>query len=157
MTSDWAGLESLGKHFAACLGQSADVVDIDVELCEKGVVSSGIVIAPATLPLSQDPSDAKVGMYQTYAINTIAPIRLAQSVIEYWLQPEHRHLAGNVLWIASMAGYVHGLITPFYYSSNSAVVSMCKSLGSLEKIAGISNVAICPGVVDTPIFLPWYS
>ncbi|UQC83801.1 uncharacterized protein CLUP02_09297 [Colletotrichum lupini] len=112
---------------------------------------------PGISPLSRDQADAKVGIYQAYAINTIAPVRFAQIAVEYWLRPENRHLAGNILWIASMAGYVHGLLTPFYYSSKAAVVSMCKSLGSLNKIAGIRNAAICPGVVDTPIFHASYS
>ncbi|KAK7432907.1 hypothetical protein QQZ08_000378 [Neonectria magnoliae] len=112
---------------------------------------------PGISPLSQDPADASVGMFKTYAVNTIAPIRLAQIAVEYWLRPENRELQGNILWLASMAGYIHGLLTPFYYSSKAAVVSICKSLGSLNKIAGIRNAAICPGVVDTPIFHDPYS
>ena len=103
---------------------------------------------PGISPAATDDPDAKVGMYRTYAVNTIAPIRLAQIAVEYWLRPENRHLEGNILWLASMAGYIHGLLTPFYYSSKAAIVSMCKSLGSLKKIAGIRNSAICPGVVD---------
>ncbi|KAH7128011.1 short chain dehydrogenase reductase [Dactylonectria estremocensis] len=112
---------------------------------------------PGISPLAKDPADAQVGMFKTYSVNTIAPVRLAQIAIEYWLRPENRGLEGNILWMASMAGYIHGLLTPFYYSSKAAVVSMCKSLGSLNKIAGIRNAAICPGVVDTPIFHPPYS
>ncbi|KAH6975191.1 short chain dehydrogenase reductase [Ilyonectria sp. MPI-CAGE-AT-0026] len=112
---------------------------------------------PGISPLAQDPADAQVGMYKTYAVNTIAPIRLAQISVEYWLRPENRNIKGNILWVASMAGYIHGLLTPFYYSSKAAIVSMCRSLGSLNKIAGIRNAAVCPGVVDTPIFHPAYS
>ncbi|RSL92354.1 hypothetical protein CEP52_013845 [Fusarium oligoseptatum] len=99
----------------------------------------------------------RVGIYKTFAVNTIAPIRLSQIAIEYWLRPENKGIEGNILWVASMAGYIHGLLTPFYYSSKAAVVSMCKSLGSLKRIAGIRNSAVCPGVVDTPIFHPPYS
>ncbi|RTE81396.1 hypothetical protein BHE90_004112 [Fusarium euwallaceae] len=112
---------------------------------------------PGVSPLSQDPADAQVGIYKTFAVNTIAPIRLSQIAIEYWLRPENKGIEGNILWVASMAGYIHGLLTPFYYSSKAAVVSMCKSLGSLKRIAGIRNSAVCPGVVDTPIFHPPYS
>ncbi|KAH7273817.1 hypothetical protein MRS44_001305 [Fusarium solani] len=112
---------------------------------------------PGISPLAQDPADAQVGIYKTYAVNTIAPVRLAQIAVEYWLRPENRHLQGNILWLASMAGYIHGLLTPFYYSSKAAVVSICKSLGSLNRVAGIRNTAICPGVVDTPIFHAPYS
>ncbi|KAK1656475.1 hypothetical protein BDP81DRAFT_457083 [Colletotrichum phormii] len=110
--------------------------------------SSDFSNPPGISPLSRDQADAKVGMYQAYAVNIIAPVRLAQIAVEYWLRPENRHLSGNILWIASMAGYVHGLLTPFYYSSKAAVVSMCKSLGSLNKFAGIRNAAVCPGAVN---------
>lgn len=109
---------------------------------------------PGISPLATDQADAQVGMYKTYAVNTIAPIRLAQIAVEYWLRPENRALEGNILWVASMAGYIHGLLTPFYYSSKAAVVSICKSLGSLNKIAGIRNAAICPGVVDVRLIKP---
>ncbi|KAF4970658.1 hypothetical protein FSARC_2363 [Fusarium sarcochroum] len=112
---------------------------------------------PGISPLSQDPADAQVGIYKTYSVNTIAPIRLAQIAVEYWLRPENRGVEGSILWLASMAGYIHGLLTPFYYSSKAAVVSICRSLAPLKEIAGIRNSAICPGVVDTPIFHAPYS
>ncbi|KAK8137008.1 hypothetical protein PG984_004948 [Apiospora sp. TS-2023a] len=97
----------------------------------------------------EDDADAHVGLYKTFAINTIGPIRLAQIAVQYWL--EHREVKGNLLWFASIAGYIHGMITPLYYSSKAAVVSMCKSLGGLREVCGVRNACICPGTVHSPM------
>lgn len=78
-------------------------------------------------------------------MNTIAPIRLAQIAIDYWLQ--NRDIQGNLLWIASLGGYVHSMHTPLYFASKAAIVSMVKSLGGLKKEFGIRNAAVCPGAV----------
>ncbi|CAH0023405.1 unnamed protein product, partial [Clonostachys rhizophaga] len=76
---------------------------------------------PGKSPLSQDLAGAQVGVYKTYAVNKIAPVRLAQISIEYWLRPEHRELQGGIVWVTSMAGDIRGLLHPFYYSSQAAV------------------------------------
>ncbi|TDZ54046.1 17-beta-hydroxysteroid dehydrogenase 14 [Colletotrichum trifolii] len=109
---------------------------------------------PGVSPLAEDPADAKVGQYRTFSVNTIAPIRLAQIAIDYWLQ--NRAIQGNLLWIASLGGYVHSIHTPMYFASKAAIVSMVKSLGGLRKEVGIRNAAVCPGAVYTPIFHPEY-
>lgn len=148
---DWSQINSLWETALKTYGK------VNILVNSAGLYEppfSGFWNPPGISPLAEDPHDAQIGMYKTYAVNTIAPIRLAQIAIEYWLRPENRHLEGNILWIASMAGYIHGLLTPFYYSSKAAVVSMCKSLGSLKSIAGIRNAAICPGVVDVCSLLP---
>lgn len=147
---DWSQINSLWETALKTFGR------VNLLVNGAGVYeppSSDFWNPPGLSPLAQDPADAQVGLYKTYSVNTIAPIRLAQICIEYWLRPENRHLQGNILWIASMAGYIHGLLTPFYYSSKAAVVSMCRSLGSLNKIAGVRNTAICPGVVDVSLNL----
>ncbi|KAL0782136.1 hypothetical protein CaCOL14_000042 [Colletotrichum acutatum] len=105
-------------------------------------------------PLEQDPVDSKAGQYKTFAVNTIGPIRLAQIAIDYWLQD--RNIKGNLLWIASLGGYVHSMHTPMYFASKAAIVSMVKSLGGLRKELGIRNAAVCPEAVYTPIFHPEY-
>lgn len=101
--------------------------------------------APGVSPLAQDPVDAKVGQYKTFAVNTTGPIRLVQIAIDYWLQ--NRNIEGNLLWIASLGGYVHSMHTPMYFASKAAIVSMVKSLGGLRKELGIRNAAVCPGAV----------
>ncbi|KAK7911688.1 15-hydroxyprostaglandin dehydrogenase [Apiospora marii] len=97
----------------------------------------------------EDDADAALGQYKTFAINTTGPIRLAQIAVQYWL--EHREVGGNLLWFASVAGYLHGIVTPLYYSSKAAIVSMCKSLGALRENTGIRNSSICPGTVHSPM------
>ncbi|KAK8096948.1 short chain dehydrogenase reductase [Apiospora kogelbergensis] len=108
---------------------------------EGGVSSSGV--EPA------DDPDAAVGQYQTFAVNTAGPIRLAQIAVQYWLQ--HPELEGNVLFFASLAAYLHGMLTPLYFASKAAIVSFSKSLGGLRKHCGIRNACICPSTVHTPM------
>ncbi|KAJ3459122.1 hypothetical protein MRS44_015195 [Fusarium solani] len=109
---------------------------------------------PRHLPLAEDKVDCNPGVYKTFAVNTMGPIRLAQIAIDYWL--ENRNIEGNLLWMASLGGYVHSLQTPLYFASKAAIVSFVKSLATLKKRVGIRNAAICPGAVYTPIFHPEY-
>lgn len=106
--------------------------------------SSSLPLIPGVAAPEDDP-DAAVGQYKTFAVNMTGPIRLAQLAVQYWL--EHREVGGNLLWFASLAGYLHGMITPLYFSSKAAVVSMCKSLGGLRETRGVRNACICPGTV----------
>ncbi|OHE98237.1 hypothetical protein CORC01_06434 [Colletotrichum orchidophilum] len=149
--SDWNQISSLWATALKTFPQ------IDIVCNGAGVYeppSSCFWNAPGVSPLAQDPADAKIGQYKTFAINTIAPIRLAQIAIDYWLQ--NRSIQGNLLWIASLGGYVHSMHTPMYFASKAAIVSMVKSLGGLRKELGIQNAAVCPGAVYTPIFHPEY-
>ncbi|KAL2873383.1 hypothetical protein SGCOL_011464 [Colletotrichum sp. CLE4] len=82
--------------------------------------------APGISPLAQDPFDAEIGQYKTFAVNTIGPIRLAQIAIDYWLQ--NRSIEGNLLWIASLGGYVHSMHTPMYFASKAAIVAWSRVL-----------------------------
>lgn len=142
---DWAQINSLWETALKIFGR-VDLIVNGAGLYEPP--SSAFWHPPGLSPLAEDPADAQVGMYKTFAVNTIAPIRLAQIAVEYWLRPENRHIRGNILWITSMAGYIHGTLTPLYFSSKAATVSICKSLGGLNKLVGIRSAAICPGVVD---------
>lgn len=140
--SDWNQISSL---WAAAL---EIFPHIDIVCNGAGVYeppSSCFWNAPGVSPLAQDPVDAKVGQYKTFAVNTIGPIRLAQIAIDYWLQ--NRNIEGNLLWIVSLGRYVHSMHTPMYFASKAAIVSMVKSLGGLRKELGIRNAAVCPGAV----------
>ncbi|KAK1633249.1 hypothetical protein BDP81DRAFT_452355 [Colletotrichum phormii] len=180
--SDWNQISSLWATALEIFPQ------VDIVCNGAGVYeppSSCFWNAPGVSPLAQDPVDAKVGQYKTFAVNTIGPIRLAQIAIDYWLQnrsiegncwyPYHRGVGSNrrvlgvtkyqylyfqsdsnLLWIASLGGYVHSMHTPMYFASKAAIVSMVKSLGGLRKELGIRNAAVCPGAVYTPIFHPEY-
>lgn len=168
---DWTQISALWEVALAKFPQ------VDLVLNGAGVYeppSSTFWNSPGIAPLSQDEPDQKRGVYNTFAVNTMGPIRLAQIAIDYWL--EHREVQGNLLWIASLGSYVHSMHSPFYFASKAAVsksfiaaptaeirvltsnfllsVSMVKSLGGMKKSFGIRNAAICPSAVDVSSPVP---
>ncbi|KAK7402832.1 hypothetical protein QQX98_011424 [Neonectria punicea] len=149
--SDWAQISTLWEKTLETFGR------IDIVVNGAGVYeppSSTFWNVPGISPLAKDKVDTSPGVYQTFSVNTMGPIRLAQISIDYWL--ENRKVEGNLLWIASLGGYVHSLQTPLYFASKAAIVSFVRSLGQLRKRFGIRNAAVCPGAVYTPIFHPEY-
>ncbi|KAF6807331.1 nad-dependent 15-hydroxyprostaglandin dehydrogenase [Colletotrichum musicola] len=148
---NWSQINSLWETALATFPQ-VDIVCNGAGLYEPP--ASSFWSPPGVFPLAEDPADAKVGQYKTISVNTIAPIRLAQIAIDYWLQ--NRSVQGNLIWVASLGGYVHSIHTPMYFASKAAIVSMVKSLGRLRTEVGIRNAAVCPGATDTPIFHPDY-
>lgn len=157
--SDWGQIASLWKKTLETFGR------IDIVVNGAGVYeppSSTFWNAPGISPLAEDEANASPGVYHTFSVNTMGPIRLAQIAIDYWL--ENRNIEGNLLWIASLGGYVHSLQTPLYFSSKAASASFVRSLGQLRKRLGIRNAAVCPGAVYVRLssldsflhcFLPW--
>ncbi|KAI3585438.1 hypothetical protein IWW34DRAFT_897407 [Fusarium oxysporum f. sp. albedinis] len=63
-----------------------------------------------------------------------------------------KQVQGNLLFVASMGGYMHSTQTPLYFASKASLVSMVKSLSGLKRAVGVRNAAICPGPAHTPIF-----
>jgi NAD(P)-dependent dehydrogenase (short-subunit alcohol dehydrogenase family) len=150
--SDWTQISSLWKTALEAFSR------IDIVISCAGVYeppSSSFWNPPGISPLAEDPEDAKVGQYKSFAINTIGPIRLSQIAIDYWQQ--NPTVEGNLLFVASMGGYMHSMQTPLYFASKAALVSMVKSLGGLKTALGIRNAAVCPGAVfvclSPPTFL----
>ncbi|KAF4959435.1 hypothetical protein FGADI_1656 [Fusarium gaditjirri] len=149
--SDWAQISSLWEAALEKLGQ------IDIVCNGAGVYeppSSTFWNPPGVSPLAEDKADGSPGVYNTFAVNALGPIRLAQIAMDYWLQ--NRNVQGNILWVASCGGYMHSLQTPLYFASKAAIVSFVKSLSTVRKRFGIRNAAVCPGSVHTPIFHPEY-
>lgn len=144
--ADWSQINSLWETALATFPQ-INIVCNGAGLYEPP--ASSFWSPPGISPLAEDPADAKVGQYKTFSVNTIAPIRLAQIAIDYWLQ--NRNIQGNLLWVASLGGYVHSMHTPMYFASKAAIVSMVKSLGGLRKEVGIRNAAVCPGATDVRV------
>ncbi|RYP83098.1 hypothetical protein DL770_005439 [Monosporascus sp. CRB-9-2] len=132
--SDWTHLTSLWEATLQTFGR------IDIVVNGAGIFeppSSAFWHPPGISKLSGDPVDAAVGQYKTFAVNAVGPIRLAQIALDYWM--ENRHVEGNLMWISSMTGYTHGIMSPLYYASKAAVVNFVKCLGSLRRILGIRN------------------
>lgn len=141
--SDWTQISSLWQSTLKTFPR------IDIVVNGAGSYeppSSAFWYPPGISPLAKDPADAKVGQYKTFAVNTMGPIRLAQIAVDYWL--ENRDVAGNLLWIASLGGYVHSLQTPLYFASKAAIISVVRSFAAFREKFGIRNSAVCPGAVD---------
>lgn len=138
--SDWSSISHLWNATLDTFGR------IDMIVNGAGIYeppSSTFWNLPGISPLAKDEPDAVVGQYNTFTVNTIGPIRLAQIAIHYWR--ENRHIQGNLLWFASVGAYVHSMQTPLYFASKSAIISVVKSLAPLRRELGIRNAAICPG------------
>lgn len=140
--SDWSQISSLWEKALKTFPR-VDIVVNGAGLYEPP--SSAFWYAPGISPLAEDPADAKVGQFKTFAVNTMGPIRLAQIAVDYWL--ENRDVQGNLLWIASLGGYVHSLQTPLYFASKAAIISVVRSFAGFRKEFGIRNSAVCPGAV----------
>lgn len=140
--ANWTHLTSLWETAIKSFG-SVDIVVSVAGIYEPP--SSSFWKPPGISSESRDPADASTGQYSTFAVNQIAPIRLAQIAMDYWTQ--HRDIQGNYLAVASMAAYLHSVETPFYMASKAALISFVKSLGSVRDLFGIRMSAVCPGPV----------
>ena len=148
--ANWTHLTSLWDTAIKSFGR------VDVVISVAGIYeppSSSFWKPPGISLDSRDPADASTGQYTTFAVNQIAPIRLAQMAIDYWTQ--HREIQGNYLAVASMAAYLHSVETPFYMASKAALISFVKSLSSVRDLLGIRMSAVCPGpVLVSPFWVP---
>lgn len=140
--TDWAQISAMWAAALAAFPQ------VDVVCNGAGILDPPEACfwnPPGVSPLAGDAADARPGQYRTFAVNTAAPIRLAQIAIDYWLR--NRRVRGNLLWVASVGGYVHNFQSPLYFASKAAVVSFVRCLALLREKLGIRNAAICPGPV----------
>lgn len=97
--ANWKQLKSLWETATKSFGR------VDIVISVAGIYeppSSSFWKPPGISSESRDPPDAATGQYNTFAVNQIAPIRLAQIAIDYWTQ--HRDIQGNYLAVGSMAG-----------------------------------------------------
>jgi NAD(P)-dependent dehydrogenase (short-subunit alcohol dehydrogenase family) len=145
--SDWGQISALWKTTLDKFGR------IDVIVSSAGIYeppSSSFWKPPGISPLAEDPGDAKVGQYKSFAINTTGPIRLSQIAIDYWQQ--YPDILGNILFVSSMGGYMNSMQTPLYFASRAALVSTVKSLIGLTRALGIRIATLCPGPVLVRLF-----
>ncbi|PLN84684.1 NAD(P)-binding protein [Aspergillus taichungensis] len=149
--SDWAQLQALFDKTIETYG-TVNIVVNGAAIYEPP--SSTFWQPPGVSPAAQDKADCSPGVYQTYAVNVMGPIRLAQIALNYWFYhpDEQMNFDGNLVWLSSVCGYVHLMQSPLYFSSKAAMNSMVKCLAPLRKMFGIRNAAVCPGPVKTPLF-----
>lgn len=79
--ADWAQLQSLFTFAVETYGK-VDIVVNGAGLFEPP--SSSFWLSPGISKLAVDKADCNPGVYQTFAVNTMAPIRLAQIAVDYW-------------------------------------------------------------------------
>ncbi|GLA14265.1 hypothetical protein AnigIFM62618_000640 [Aspergillus niger] len=147
--SDWAQLQTLFDKAIDTYG-TVNIIVNGAAIYEPP--SSTFWQPPGVSPAAKDKVDCSPGVYQTYAVNAMGPIRLAQIALNYWFyHPDaDMNFDGNLVWLSSVCGYVHLMQSPLYFSSKAALNSMVKCLSPLRRMFGIRNAAICPG--PTPIF-----
>lgn len=140
--TNWAQLSELFETTLKTFGR------VDIVVNGAGIFEppwSSYWNPPGVSPKAKDAADAAIGSYNIFNINTIGPIRLSQIALDYWLQ--NREVKGNLLWVASMGGYIHSIQTPLYFASKAAMISVVKSLQGLKQLVGIKNSVVCPGPV----------
>ncbi|KAH7077570.1 hypothetical protein BKA63DRAFT_592752 [Paraphoma chrysanthemicola] len=93
--------------------------------------------------------DTEEETYKAVQINVNHPIKLTRLAIRAFKSSGKK---GVVLIMASIAGYSSQFPAPMYSATKHALVGFTKSMQPLEELAGIKVVAICPGIVKTPLW-----
>jgi NAD(P)-dependent dehydrogenase (short-subunit alcohol dehydrogenase family) len=151
--SDWAQLQTLFDKAVETYG-TVNIIVNGAAIYEPP--SSTFWHPPGVSPAAKDKVDCSPGVYQTYAVNAMGPIRLAQIALNYWFyHPDaEMNFDGNLVWLSSVCGYVHLMQSPLYFSSKAAINSMVKCLSPLRTMFGIRNAAVCPGPVKASFYQP---
>jgi NAD(P)-dependent dehydrogenase (short-subunit alcohol dehydrogenase family) len=93
--------------------------------------------------------DSETDFYRTMRINAEHPIKLTRIAIRTSLGANKPCV---VLITASTAGVIGVYGSALYCASKHAVVGFVKSMAPADETENIKVVAICPGMVDTPLW-----
>ncbi|EKG16339.1 Short-chain dehydrogenase/reductase SDR [Macrophomina phaseolina MS6] len=96
-------------------------------------------------------TDTEADDYATVSVNVTAPIKLTRIAMRALLRKNKK---GVVLLVSSIAGYGGTYAVPLYCATKHAVVGFVKSMRKAEQEEGVKVVALCPGVVRTPLWSP---
>ncbi|KAL1649582.1 hypothetical protein SLS58_001639 [Diplodia intermedia] len=96
-------------------------------------------------------TDTERDAYATVAVNVTAPLKLTRIAMRALLGADKR---GVVLLVASIAGYAGAYAVPLYTATKHAVVGFAKTMRKADAQEGVKVVALCPGVVRTPLWTP---
>ncbi|KIW77994.1 hypothetical protein Z517_07827 [Fonsecaea pedrosoi CBS 271.37] len=127
-------IDASEKHFG-------DVPDV--------YIASAGVFEPPYSNFWDDPEGLDADGYKAVDINVNHPIKLTRLAMRALLGKSKR---GVVAILASMAGYIKQYPAPIYVATKHAMVGFTRSLGDAEALQGVKVVAICPGIVSTPIW-----
>ncbi|KIW06083.1 uncharacterized protein PV09_03254 [Verruconis gallopava] len=133
--SRWSELENL---IHVSITEFGDVPDI--------FVAGAGVFEPDWSNFWDDQEDEQ---YKSVQINISHPIKLTRIAIRALRSKGKK---GVVLIMGSIAGYSAHFASPLYSATKHALVGFTRSMGPLEEICGVKIVAICPGIVRTPLW-----
>ncbi|KAH6654781.1 hypothetical protein BKA67DRAFT_536078 [Truncatella angustata] len=151
---NWANITTLWDATLEAFGR------IDIVVNGAGIYeppSSTFWNPPGRSTVAQDDANSEKGVYKTFSVNALGPIRLSQIAIEYWIENRHKGIEGNLFFVISVAAYITSLHTPLYEASKAAIMGFARSLGTLRKLFGIRVAGICPGGVYTPLLQQDYT
>lgn len=100
-------------------------------------------------PFSNFWLDTEEESYAQVSINVSHPIKLTRMAFRKSLGAGKR---ATICIIASIAGLGGNLAVPLYCATKHAIVGFVKSLKDAEPLTGVKVTALCPGIVDTPLF-----
>ncbi|KAI9792870.1 MAG: hypothetical protein M1835_007628 [Candelina submexicana] len=93
--------------------------------------------------------DTETERYAEVDINVNHPIKLTRIAMRALLGKDKK---GVVLIIASVCGLLGTYSAPLYTATKHAMVGFTKSMAAADRLEGVKIVAICPGVVRTPLW-----
>ncbi|EXJ76277.1 uncharacterized protein A1O5_00785 [Cladophialophora psammophila CBS 110553] len=112
-------------------------------------IASAGVFEPPYSNFWDDPEGLDANGYKAVDINVNHPIKLTRLAMRALLGKSKR---GVVAIVASIAGYSKQYPAPIYSATKHALVGFTRSLGDADALQGVRVVAICPGIVATPIW-----
>jgi NAD(P)-dependent dehydrogenase (short-subunit alcohol dehydrogenase family) len=157
-----AGAKETAEECADRFGVAATSYEVDVRdapAIEAGVAparsalgsvgglvhAAGIPMAPAEHPLEAD------GFDTVLQVNTRAEATLVRAFLPALRDAQP---GSAIVGIASIEGLIgHGAI-PAYTASKHAVIGLTRALAHALGKEGIRANAVCPGYIETPMFLP---
>ncbi|KAJ3549268.1 hypothetical protein NM208_g587 [Fusarium decemcellulare] len=134
----WSHLQGVIDRALSTFGDVPDVF-----------VASAGVFEPPYSNFWEDPEPLEANGYAQVDINVNHPIKLTRLAIRTLLGKQRR---GIVVLVASIAGYSKQYPAPLYSATKHAVVGFTRSMGAAELHQGVRVVAVCPGIVSTPIW-----
>ena len=134
---NWKDLERLPSEVELAFGEGAVA---DVWIAGAGVFEPNV----SSFFLDQEEES-----YRAFKINAEHPIKLTRIAMRSCLKANK---AGVVLIVASGAGVKGFYGSPLYCATKHAVVGFTKSMSQADEDESIKVVAICPGIVATPLW-----